>query len=245
MQRLTPDGYVEINFSMDAPMKRKNSDGTSFIMINFYLTSRFSDHYFVQPIGAVRMIGIRFFPWGIRPFIKVPASEIADRFLTHEEIFGSRIKALQQMVLDADAPRNAIREIEKYFILELYRQEHDDMIVSKIARRIYDSKGIINLDELCSASNLSVRRIEQRFNDALGVCPKLYSRLAKFQHAMQQLSCTSDDDNLTGIAYDCGYFDQSHFIKDFKDFAGITPQKYLSETHPLNDLKIDSAFVEL
>src|SRR5438093_932612 len=77
MQRLTPDGHVEINFSLDAPMKRKNSDGTSFIQNNYYLTSRFSNHYFVQPTGCVRMIGMRFFPWGIRPFIEVPASEIA------------------------------------------------------------------------------------------------------------------------------------------------------------------------
>ncbi|HEV8539016.1 MAG TPA: AraC family transcriptional regulator, partial [Bacteroidota bacterium] len=61
---------------------------------------------------------------------------------------------------------------------------------------------------------------------------------------LQQLSFASNAKNLTGVAYDCGYYDQSHFIREFKDFAGITPTKYLSETRTLNNLKVRYTFAE-
>ncbi|TXJ23716.1 MAG: AraC family transcriptional regulator [Chitinophagaceae bacterium] len=71
---------------------------------------------------------------------------------------------------------------------------------------------------------LSTRQFERNFKEFAGFSPKLYSRIIRFQSAIEQYGQTGK--SLTEIAYDCGYYDQSHFIHDFKEFSGLHPRHY-------------------
>lgn len=233
-QRVTPDGCTEINFNLCAPIRRKDATGRIFVQDDFYLINRVSRHYFVQQTAGVRMFGIRFQPWGLRPFIKIKGSDVADSFLTQEAVFGRKVKVLQEKVLRAANVNDAIGNVEAYFISELYDTKSDDLLVNDAMKGIIASNGNVDLQRLYSRYGLTPRRMQQRFSDFTGISPKMFARLVKFRFALKQLHSLASNDNLTNVAYAAGYYDQSHFIRDFKFFAGVSPHRYLLGNHSLN-----------
>ncbi|GEM_PF-1006334 len=243
-QLVTPDGCVEINFNLQSPLHRREQTGELKIQNNFYVVSRFSHHYYLKRSGTVRMIGIRFYPWGIHPFIKCAANEIADKMLDQEDIFGSSINSLREQVLNISSPEKAVRAIENFFIKKLYSPDKNDSIVMDAAERILNSKGRINMKALLAPYNISSRRIQQRFNENIGVSPSFFKRLIKFLYALRQIHSLNGAANLLDVTYESGYFDQPHFNHDFKIFSGLTPKKYLSEEFPLNKLMSAEALAD-
>lgn len=234
-QRVTPDGCFELNFNLCAPLERKESDGRVFEQNDFYVVGRHYRNYLVNHSEHARMFGIRFYPGGLRPFIRSSSSDIVDQFVTQEEIFGSKIKLLHDRVLNSATMDEKIQRVEDFF-QQLYLSRNEDLLVTDAVRKIANSRGNIDLDRLSSSYNLSSRRIQQRFNNSIGVSPKMFSRLIKFRFSLKRLHFLRPGEKLTQLAYECGYYDQAHFIHDFKSFAGVSPQKYLVENHVLNRL---------
>ncbi len=83
--------------------------------------------------------------------------------------------------------------------------------------------GQIKVGEVASILNVSTRALERQFSKILGITPKHFIRLVRFQKAVERLKKISKIENLADIAHDSGYFDQSHFIKDFKSLSGQLP----------------------
>ena len=116
---------------------------------------------------------------------------------------------------------------------------------------IIHSGGSVSVNELAKRSFLSIRQFERNFKTFSGFTPKLYSRIIRFQTATQQYG--NSQKSLTDIAYDCGYYDQSHFIHDFKQFSGYHPKQYFSgkaegvcngKIHQTKAIKIEKEFLE-
>ena len=233
-QRVTPNGCFEINFNLGAKIYRRESNGKNQLHPEFCIGSRVTKQYFLSRKGDIKILGIRFYPWGITPFLKIKASEISDNIFSLEEVFGNEIKTLQEQVLNANSISDAICAIEAHLIKKMYDIDKDDKIVTDAIKTIYTSKGHIGLQSLLLRYNISERRLQQRFQSAVGMNPKLYSRLVRFQNSLNQLK--NCEMSLTTVTYLCNYFDQAHFIRDFKYFSGITPKKYLQEKHPLDDM---------
>jgi len=232
--RVTPEGSFEFNLSLNGPLTRKEADGTTRVQPDHYVLDRFSRHYFMHSSNDVCIVGATFHPWGLRDFARVPSSEI-NGLVTLEELFGNKVHELQERILNSRNSDNAVKIIESYFLRQLPGIAEPDRIVSDAASRIFRSHGSIGMNNLVSRYDISHRRLEQRFCDVIGVSPKFYARLVRFKHALRRISSASDL-NLTDISIDCGYYDQSHFIRDFKSFTGTSPKRYLRENRELNDL---------
>jgi transcriptional regulator GlxA family with amidase domain len=93
-------------------------------------------------------------------------------------------------------------------------------------RYIIETNGITNVRELAKRNFLSTRQFERNFIQFAGFSPKLFSRIIRFQSTLQEYG--NQFRSLTDIAYDTGYYDQSHFIQDFKQFSGHNPKEYFS-----------------
>jgi AraC-like DNA-binding protein len=91
--------------------------------------------------------------------------------------------------------------------------------------------GLENITAIARRYNISTRYLCKLFLQYTGVTPKLYNKINRFQHSLRLIA--ENQFSLTSIAYDCGYFDQSHFIRDFKHFAGLTPSSYSPESYPV------------
>ena len=126
--------------------------------------------------------------------------------------------------------------MEKSLLKELhkYKSEHDRKRIDDSIRNINQTLGKISIEELSSRACLSRKQYERIFTDNIGISPKRFLRIVRFQNVIFQKQMRQNS-NLTTLAYDCGYFDQSHMINDFKILSGKTPSQYFREGEVISD----------
>lgn len=110
-----------------------------------------------------------------------------------------------------------------------------------IRDKIIDSAGQISLESISSETQYSTRYLSSVLSDKVGVCPKTFSKIIRFQNAVQLID-SDPNMNLTQISNINGYYDQSHFIKDFSKYMGMTPKKYqktIAEQNYTSRMKIE------
>ena len=94
------------------------------------------------------------------------------------------------------------------------------------SQRIYNLNGLVNIKNLANHFSMSPRQFERKFKECIGFSPKSFARIVRFKSLIS--SYKKGDSTLTKVAYDFGYYDQAHFIQDFKQFSGYNPHAYFS-----------------
>jgi AraC-like DNA-binding protein len=166
--------------------------------------------------------GVSFRPGGTVPFFATPAYELRDADVPLEFAWSrARTVRLREQLLSAASPAARLDVLERA-MAEAFRAPAFDPAVAFAVSALPRSADIARLADTVG---LSSKRLAERFKLAVGVSPKVYGRLLRFQRALQ---CAEGGRTVdwTRIALDCGYYDQAHFIHDFRSFAGITPTGY-------------------
>ena len=120
-----------------------------------------------------------------------------------------------------------IERTEKFLVQILAKQTLQESYVTKAVKLIYNSR-MNHVHELSEKVNISQRQLERKFKELIGVSPKQYFKLIRINKAIELLR-QNQSLNLTDITYYCGYFDQAHFIKDFKQITSQTPSSFIAE----------------
>lgn len=185
--------------------------------------------------GNYSMFEIIFKPNGFYKLFKIPPNKILNKIIDAEDIFNSKVNAFfEQLYCCKQLPEMTM--LANTFFLPLLKKQKsfdtNDRITS-ISNLILKNAGIINIDKLAYDANMTLRSFERHFNEHVGIPPKLYSCITRFNHALN-LKFQHPQTAWTSIAYKSGYFDQMHLIKDFKRFTGNTPSSFLKQT-PLKD----------
>jgi AraC-like DNA-binding protein len=119
-----------------------------------------------------------------------------------------------------------------------------DEIVADFSRRIFMTGGQLEISEAAMGYPVTQRRLQQLFAIQLGISPVLFKRLVRFRHTLRIFNAakaaTNSKLSLTQLCYLSGYYDQSHFIRDFKCFSGIMPRQYLKGNFRLNEIVTDT-----
>jgi transcriptional regulator GlxA family with amidase domain len=118
--------------------------------------------------------------------------------------------------------------LQDFLLPKVLMRAYDLKLVQTAARLLYHTKGQCRIEELADYCHASVRQLERRFQRVVGVSPKFFARTLRFEQAQRHLMFDPETD-LTGLAYQCGYFDQAHFIKEFRAFTGKTPSEYAQQ----------------
>ena len=232
LQRVTPEGCLELNFNLADPLLRTADDGEASRLDGCYAVSRASRSYFVQRTGAARVASVRFHPWGAHQFTPMPMDLLADSAVDGIELFGSGIRELHDRLGEIPDADVAVAELDRFFFRALGTARATDPLVEDAVRRMAQAKGALTMCELHARYGITPRRMQQRFKTRIGMSPKHYARLMRFQHALFGLL---KGDPSMDVAFTAGYFDQPHFVREFTAFAGISPSRYVKEAHPLND----------
>ena len=123
---------------------------------------------------------------------------------------------------------NAATTLEEFLIQQALVRTYDLKLIQTAAKMLHHTKGEYRIGELADYCQVSVRQLERGFRHVIGTSPKVFARTIRFQEAQRRLMFNPDAD-LSSLTYECGYFDQAHFIKDFKEFAGKTPTEYAEQ----------------
>jgi AraC-like DNA-binding protein len=169
--------------------------------------------------------GVAFRPGGTPPFVCVPAHETSDADVPLEALWGRcRTAVLRERLLASDSPEAVLDTLETA-LHEAWTPAGLHPAVTFALAAFARAPLTTSVAAVTDMIGLSAKRFIERFKIDVGVTPKLYCRIRRFQRAITQANQGSAVD-WARVALDCGYFDQAHFVHDFRSFAGLTPTAY-------------------
>lgn len=172
------------------------------------------------------IFGVYLYPFAIPELFNFPANEASDQMPDLRSLFGTEGKDLEEKMMLAGNNGERIQIISGFLKYRLAKSKNGFNLLNAAIQMIIHRKGQINVNELAGQCFLSTRQFERKFRELSGFNPKLYSRIIRFQAVFNEFN--NEKPNLSEIAYKCGYYDQSHFIQDFKEFSGYNPKQFLS-----------------
>jgi AraC-like DNA-binding protein len=174
-----------------------------------------------------------FYPHSLKNLFGINPVEITDGYLDLTLLKQTRELSLQDQLLHAASLEESLVLVERY-LLKLYGdKKQDDKKIIFATNALRKHKGIYPLVKLQDNLHMTERSFQRLFENNIGVSPNLYKRICQFHFAFQQVN-QNRFLKLTDVAYDSGFADQSHFIRVFKEFTGLTPNQYLAKLAPYN-----------
>ncbi len=171
------------------------------------------------------VFGVKFRPGAYYPFVNSPVSAITDRSIRIADVFGDAGLALEAAIRACDDEERWIEYAEQFLRRRLPERDETVELINQIIDCVVADRTILKVDRLIERFNLGKRTLQRIFSQYVGVSPKWVLMRYRLQEAADQLA-HSESINWPEMALDLGYFDQAHFIKDFKMIVGRTPAEY-------------------
>ena len=230
-EAVTPDSFVELMFNFGAPYLLRTTGTPDREMPTAFIVGLLRKPLLFLSSGTVRLVSTRFYAWGTVPFLNI-AEKTSDNLsvtLGHE---WSDLANKVRPRVHADDYDGAVAVVEDFLIGKLLTASFDLKEIQKAAQMLHHQKGQFRVAELAERLSVSTRQLQRRFQDVVGVSPKALARAIRFEEIRKRLMFDPDS-NLTDLAYEFGYTDQAHFIRDFKGFAERTPSEFAKEMRAL------------
>jgi AraC-like DNA-binding protein len=227
--RLIPQRNISLRFNLGETPQYVCQDGNETRLEEVFL-SGLQDHFIdarLRLTGKAHVIGVCFLPDGLYPFLKIPVCELKNRLSGADEIgFKPATRISEQLKEAPDAvTRLAILEEELVGLLDHGPSGSDRF--RPIFNAIENSGNTFQIAEFCRQHNIGMRKLERMYNKHVGVSAMTYNTLDRFHNSLNRL-LFDDYSKLSDIAYEHGYFDQMHYIRDFKRFSGDTPTSFIA-----------------
>lgn len=153
-----------------------------------------------------------------------------------EKLFGKEGEEIEQAILTAPSTLERINRIETFLFYRLTAAENIDRIIKSVVETILTANGQLSVNELSQQTNSNRRQLERKFSSVIGLSPKQLSKIIRLQATLSML-LNKKFTSLTALSHENEYYDQAHFIKDFKELTGFTPKEFYG-----NHLKMSSLF---
>lgn len=228
-QLILPDGCVDMCFTLGDDIKRYTSEDDFIIQPRQMLLGQITEQFYIEPTGYVNTFAIRFYPYSLTNFIDLPLNEICNKETPLSILFGvEEAERLSQTIIQANTTEERIELVERFLFERLNNKATIDNIVKSTVDTMFLSKGSKHLNAILKDDKTKRRQLERNFKKKIGLSPKQFSKVIRLQATLQIL-LNQTKGNLTDIAYESEYYDQAHFIKDFKEFTGLTPKEFLTD----------------
>ena len=227
-QRIVPDGCIEMAFILGDDIKRYTSENEFILQPRAIVLGQTIEPFFIEPTGYVKTFAVRFYPYGFANFVSEPISNLANKETPINQIFGEKnAKDFEQKIINAENTEQRISITEKFLLDKLNDEKTIDRIVKNTVDSLLSTNGSASINSILKDDLSKRRQLERNFKKQIGVSPKQLGKVIRLQTALKML-LDPKPENLTNIAYKSEYFDQAHFIKDFREFTGINPKEFLT-----------------
>ena len=228
-----PDGCPEIVFNLGDPFIRVQGGGIH-LQPTALVAGQIRQRILIRPSGTVDLFGVRLQPAGLSAALGRPIDEITDTIIELRDLFGGAGAELEDRINIAKSFQEQVSIFEKFFVRRLTCLGKVDSACNRAVFLIQDHTGQLPVRAVADSLGLSERQFTRRFKGAVGVAPKTFSRIIRFQSAVRSLQLDRSL-NILDAALSFGYFDQSHLIRDFNEFAGVSPLAFFNQTHRVSD----------
>ena len=186
------------------------------------------------------LFGVYLFPYAIPAIFGLPAHALSDQTVDSGTLLGKEGLMLEEKVFSASGHRHRAKLISQFILQRLAKSQETDSPVFVSIRQILSSSAALSIPTLADACYLSRRQFERKFIHYAGYSPKQFQRIARFNTVIKAFD--QQPRTLTEMAYDCGYYDQSHFIHDFQLFSGYNPKAFFSRQQQAADYRAFEEF---
>ena len=227
-ERLLPDGSMElvVNLSEDEVRIYDRVDHRKFEKLRgATLMGPHSDFFVIDTAEQRHVIGVHFKPGGAFPFLPLPADQLHGLHISLEDVWGRWAGELRERLLEVETLADRFRILEAALLARMWRPLERHPAVAFALHQFRGGPKTRSIGDVTEATGLSSRRFIELFRHQVGLTPKLFCRVRRFQEVVQRVAPGRPID-WTDVALSCGYFDQAHFIHDFRAFAGISPTRY-------------------
>ena len=224
------DGCLEIVFNLDVAFYRDDVEEHWAKVIG-----QIVEPLHVKAKGQGKSFGIWFYPHGFAMISRIPAEELTGKAIALDAVLDKDFIDFVGTRLVKNDMNGLIDGLNTYFegILKNQINAPKVAVANRAVRRLPGLQDELSLNELAKECNVSQRYLQKIFLERVGLRPKQFQRIVRFQKALEYLNAKPAG-RLTTIAHDAGYFDQSHFIREFKKFTGLRPSQYQPDNHPIN-----------
>jgi AraC-like DNA-binding protein len=176
----------------------------------------------------VRVVGVHFKPWGMSPFVDMPATELRDRWVPVDAVWQRSLDRIRNRVAGIRSATKTLRVLEEELRSRLAEAPSRGLdLVRHTGGRLANSHGAVPVAALADAAGVSGNHLATQFKSHVGVTPKQVARIYRFARLILSVDALRPVD-WSELAQAAGYFDQAHLSREFKDFTGHTPTEYLA-----------------
>jgi len=240
-ERLLPDGSMElvINLNEDLTRVYDPRDTEKFQRRRgSVVVGAHSEFFVIDTAEQFSVAGVHFKPGGAFPFFDLPVSELHNMLVSLEDLWGGLAGRLRERLLEAATPQSLLRVLEQTLLAQAAERLERHPAVAFALHEFHGAPHTRTIAEVTGQIGLSAKRFIQVFSGEVGLTPKLFCRVRRFQRVLRRIGAGRPVE-WAAVAADCGYFDQAHFIHDFRAFSGINPSAYLAQrTEHLNHVPL-------
>ncbi|MES1218141.1 MAG: helix-turn-helix domain-containing protein [Bacteroidota bacterium] len=234
-QRIVPDGCVEMIFNHGDLYRQYLDESNSIVQPRCFVIGQLTEPLYIEPTGKTGIFSARFYPGGFMPFATMPIKQMENKAVSLQQLFSGDGITLEQNILHAETSADKITIVENFLTSRLTNIETIDRILKSTVETIVSVNGQISVGELSQQMNINRRQLERKFSSTTGLSPRQLAKIVRLQAAFKML-LNNQFTSLTSLAYEGDYYDQAHFIKDFKEFTGLTPKKFYSDNLQMSSL---------
>ena len=229
VETVIPDGKTEMILNYGTPFTEITTPGKAQ-QSRFFFYGQIDQALTLEPSQQVGMLGIRFHSYGLYPLIGIPVAQLNNHRVVLEDLL-TEGSVLAQQFSSCTTTKERLSLID-HFMLSAFAGKTVDPAVKYLMQLVNQQPGEQSLYDGYQQMGFSKRHLRRKFQLWTGWTPQQMNTVARLQKLLGQWKCKNFC-NLTDLALSCGYYDQSHFIRDFRKFAGVAPSVYFTKEDPL------------
>jgi AraC-like DNA-binding protein len=231
-----PTGYCSIVFNNGDPYFLENKKYEKLPVPKQFVSGQSIYSYKLFLDGNVSIAGIVFKPAGLATLFNLPVYEYTEERIDLNKIFHpATVERIAIKLRETSEAKEKAKLLEAFLLEQFEKNKPKPDFIDQAANLIIEKNGMLHINDLLENIYMSRRNFERRFFKKVGLSPKYYARIRRIGYVLNQIAGKKKINWLDALA-ECEFYDQSHFIKDFMEFTGRTPQQYLEENKELVNL---------
>ena len=226
--KLLPGTGSELMFHYEAPLQAADRTGQAVFLPACHVITTRQEYYTLQSQKKAAFFAVRFRAGALRHFCRESNVDLADCFVDVESLWGGKGREISRQVLEAAGLEARIALIERFLTEMLNRYQRPEPWLDAAVEKLLYGYHRVRCSEVSRELFISDRQFQRKFKDATGVSPKTFQCLARFESVVKRLLLNRQTEYLP-VALDNGYYDQPHFLKDFKRHVGEYPAAFLQD----------------
>ena len=230
IERVVPTGHIFLIFELDGFVRHTYDNETlepNNTFTKVWVSGMHKNYISISAHEDSEMFVIQFKPYGAYPFIHFPVHELNEKVVPAEGVFGQEIFDLRTQILAQETSEEKFLMAETWLTRQFDTQKTPPLALLKVLKEI-QSKPDASFNTLIEQYANTQKHLIDQFKKYIGLTPKYYHRILRFNDILLKIQ-KKENISWAQVAYQCGYSDQSHFIREFRHFSGFNPQEFIQQ----------------